>query len=142
MTEERRDPNEADAPRDERDAERAARHAEHAARRAEHQSHRLEFKSGSGRFTLDGTEFDPGQFARAFVGDFVGDVGGESYSETVEERFTFDRTPRLRVRNVSGETSISATGARGEIRVVARKRVSAGGEDRAKRLLQNLEIRM
>jgi len=91
---------------------------------------------------VDGSEFDPAKFARAFVGDFVGDVGGESYSETVEQRFTFDRTPRLRVRNVSGETSISATGAPGEIRVVARKRVSAGGEDRAKRLLQNLEIRM
>ncbi|HEY3125895.1 MAG TPA: DUF4097 family beta strand repeat-containing protein [Candidatus Limnocylindria bacterium] len=133
---------EREARRAERDAERAARHAEHAARRAEHQSHRFEFKSGSGRFTLDGTEFDPGQFARAFVGDFVGDVGGESYSEAVEERFTFDHTPRLRVRNVSGETSITAAGAPGEIRVVARKRVSAGSEDRAKRLLQNLEIRM
>ncbi len=171
MTEERRDPNEGDAPRDERDAasdqaasgeghrreerraerearraerdaERAARHAEHAARRAEHQSHRFEFKSGSGRFTLDGTEFDPGQFARAFVGDFVGDVGGESYSEAVDERFTFDHTPRLHVRNISGETSITAAGAPGEIRVVARKRVSAGSQDRAKRLLQNVEIRM
>jgi hypothetical protein len=171
MSEEQRDSSERDAPRDERDAtndqgasgeghrreerraerearraerdaERAARHAEHAARRAEHQSHRFEFKSGPGRFTLDGTEFDPGQFARAFVGDFVGDVGGESYSESVEERFTFDHTPRLHVHNVSGETSITAAGAPGEIRVVARKRVSAGSEDRAKRLLQNLEIRM
>src|SRR5439155_13704981 len=171
MSEERQGPDERDAPRDERaagsdqaasgeghrreerraerearraerDAERAARHAEHAARRAEHQSHRFEFKSGSGRFTLDGTEFDPGQFARAFVGDFVGDVGGESYTDTAEERFTFDHTPRLHVRNVSGETSITAGGAPGEIRVVARKRVSAGGEDRAKRLLKNLEIRM
>src|SRR5206468_3974217 len=59
------------------------------------------------------------------------------------------RPPRVRVtgaksdvRNVSGETSITAGGAPGEIRVVARKRVSAGGEDRAKRLLKNLEIRM
>jgi hypothetical protein len=134
---------EREARRAERDAERAARHAERAARRAERHSHRIEFKSGSGGgFTVDGSEFDPAQFARAFVGDFVGDVGGESYSETVEERFTFDRTPRLRVRNVSGETSVSAAGAPGEIRIVARKRVSAGSEDRAKRLLQNLEIRM
>jgi DUF4097 and DUF4098 domain-containing protein YvlB len=46
------------------------------------------------------------------------------------------------VRNVSGETSIIAAGAPGEIRVVARKRVSASSEDRAKRLLQNLEVRM
>ena len=133
---------EREARRAERDVERAARHAEHAARRAEQQSHRFEFNSGSRGFAMDGREFDPGQFARAFVGDFVGDLGGESYSEALEERFTFEHTPRLHVRNVSGETSITAAGAPGEIRVVARKRVSAGSEDRAKRLLQNLEIRM
>ena len=133
MTEERRA---------ERDAEREARRAKRAARRAEHQSHTFQFKSGGGGFTLDGSEFDPGKFARSFVGDFVSDVGGESYSDTVEERFSFKGTPKLRVRNVSGETSITAAGAAGEIRVVARKRVSAGSEDRAKRLLQNLEVRM
>jgi hypothetical protein len=133
---------EREARRAEREAERAARHAEHAQRRADHKSHRLEFRSGGAAFTVDGAQFDPGQFARAFVGDFVGDVGGESYSDTVEERFTFKGTPRLRVRNVSGETSVTAAGAPGEIRVVARKRVSAGSEDRAKRLLQNLEVRM
>lgn len=134
---------EREARRAERDAEREARHAEHAARRAEHASHRFEFRSGpAGGFTMDGSQFDPGQFARAFVGDFVGDVGGESYSDTVEERFTFKGTPRLRVRNVSGATSVAAAGAPGEIRVVARKRVSAGSADRAKRLLENLEVRM
>jgi DUF4097 and DUF4098 domain-containing protein YvlB len=134
---------EREARRAERDAQRAARHAERAARRAEHLSHRFEFRSGpGGGFTLDGRNFDPRHFARAFVGDFVGDVGGESYSETTEERFAFKQTPRLRVRNVSGETSITAAGAPGEIRVVARKRVSASSEDRAKRLLQNLEVRM
>jgi len=134
---------ERDARRAERDAERAARHAERASRRADHRSRHFEFRSGpGGGFTLDGSQFDPGHFARAFVGDFVGDIGGESYSDTVEERFTFKGTPRLRVRNVSGETSIAAAGAPGEIRVVARKRVSASSEDRAKRLLQNLEIRM
>ena len=134
---------EREARRAERDAEREARHAEHASRRAEHMSHRFEFRSGEGgAFTVDGKEFDPGQFARAFVGDFVGDVGGESYSDTVEQRFTFKGMPRLRVRNVSGETSVTAAGTPGEIRVVARKRVSAGSEDRAKRLLQNLEVRM
>ena len=134
---------EREARRAERDAQRAARHAERAARRAEHLSHRFEFRSGpGGGFTLDGRNFDPGNFARAFVGDFVGDVGGESYSDTTEERFAFKQTPRLRVRNVSGETTITAAGAPGEIRVVARKRVSASSEDRAKRLLQNLEVRM
>lgn len=133
---------ERESRRAEHEAERAARHAEHASRRAEHMSHRFEFRSGTGGFTMDGANFDPGQFARAFVGDFVGDVGGDSYSDTIEERFTFKQTPRLRVRNVSGETTITAAGAPGEIRVVARKRVSASSEDRAKRLLQNLEVRM
>jgi hypothetical protein len=133
---------EREARRAEREAERAARHAEHASRRADHGSHTFEFRSGTGAFTMDGANFDPGQFARAFVGDVVGDVGGESYSDTIEERFTFKQTPRLHVRNVSGETSITAAGAPGEIRVVARKRVSASSEDRAKRLLQNLEVRM
>src|SRR5688572_27679873 len=125
-----------------RDAEREARHAEREARRAARESHRIEFRSGGHGFTIDSSEFDPGKFARSFVGDFVGDVGGESYSDTVEGNFTFKGTPKLRVRNVSGETSITAAGAAGEIRVVARKRVSAGSEDRAKRLLQNLEVRM
>jgi hypothetical protein len=141
---ERRDERRADreARRAEREAERAARHAEHASRRADHRSHTFEFRSGTGGFTMDGANFDPGKFARAFVGDFVGDVGGDSYSETIEERFTFKETPRLRVRNVSGETSITSAGVPGEIRVVARKRVSASSEDRAKRLLQNLEVRI
>jgi DUF4097 and DUF4098 domain-containing protein YvlB len=49
--------------------------------------------------------------------------------------------PRLRVRNISGAT-IVRTGDAGKISVVARKRVYASSEDRAKRLLQNLEIRM
>lgn len=134
---------EREARRAERDAERTARHAEREARRAEHRSHRIEFRAGPGAaFRVDGREFDPGSFARAFVGDFVGDIAGESFSETIEERFTFKQTPRLRVRNVSGETTVMAGGAPGEIRIVARKRVSASSEDRAKRLLQNLEVRM
>lgn len=133
---------ERDAQREAYRAERQARRAEHEARRAEHRSHRFEFDSGSSKFTIDERTFDPGRFARAFVGEFVGDVGGDSYSDTVEERFTFDGTPKLRVRNVSGETSVTAAGAPHEIRVVARKRVSAGSEDKAKRLLQNLEVRL
>jgi hypothetical protein len=133
---------EREARRAGREAEREARHAERAARHGERASHRFEFHSDTGGLKMDGREFDAGQFARAFARDFVGDVGGESYSETVEERFEFSATPRLRVRNVSGETTITAAGAPGEIRVVARKRVSASSEDRAKRLLQNLEVRM
>ena len=49
--------------------------------------------------------------------------------------------PRLRVRNISGQTRIHV-GEPGKISVVATKHVSASSEDRAKRLLQNLEIRM
>ncbi|HET9809425.1 MAG TPA: DUF4097 family beta strand repeat-containing protein [Candidatus Limnocylindria bacterium] len=133
---------EREARRAEREAEREARHAQREARREGPRSHTIHFESGGAGFKLDGAEFDPGKFARAFVGDIVGDVSGDSYSDTVDQRFAFKGTPKLRVRNVSGETSITAAGAAGEIRVVARKRVSAGSEDRAKRLLQNLEVRM
>jgi hypothetical protein len=49
--------------------------------------------------------------------------------------------PRLRVRNISGATVVRA-GEPGKITVVAKKHVYATSEDRAKRLLQNLEIRM
>jgi phosphate uptake regulator len=87
-----------EARRAERDVQREADRAERQARRAERGSHRFEFDSGSNRFTIDERTFDPGRFARAFVGEFVGDVGGDSYSDTVEERFTFDGTPKLRVR--------------------------------------------
>lgn len=134
---------EHEARRAERETEREARHAERAARREAHRSHRLEFNAGpGGGFKIDGHEIDAGAFARTFVGDFIGDVGGETFSDVIEERFTFKQTPKLRVRNVSGETSVTAGGAAGEIRVIARKRVSASSEDRAKRLLQNLEVRM
>ena len=133
---------EHEARRAQREGERAARHAEREARREE-RSHRIEFKAGhGGGFKIDGREIDAGGFARAFVGDFIGDAVGDTFSDTVDERFTFKQTPRLRVRNVSGETTVTAGGTPGEIRVVARKRVSASSEDRAKRLLQNLEVRM
>jgi hypothetical protein len=49
--------------------------------------------------------------------------------------------PRLRVRNISGETRVRI-GEPGKITVVAKKHVNASSEDRAKRQLQNLEIRM
>jgi hypothetical protein len=134
---------EHEARRAQRETEREARHAERSARREERRSHRIEINAGpGGGFKIDGRAFDAGGFARAFVGDFIGDAGGETFSDVIEERFTFKETPKLRVRNVSGETSVTAGGTPGEIRVVARKRVSATSEDRAKRLLQNLEVRM
>ncbi len=146
--------DERDARRDEREARRAegeaereARHAEREARReargAERISRRFQYRSGPhGGFTIDGREFDAASFAKSFVAGFVSDAGGDTYGETLENTFTFDgRTPRLRVRNVSGETTVVAADS-DEIKVVARKQVSASSEDRAKRLLQNLEVRI
>ena len=127
-----------------REQMRDARRAERDARREE----RAEWR-GRRRIHIDtdvpgGAEafgFDPGDFAKRFMKDFVSDATGDSYSETVNGEFLFDRMPRLRIRNVSGETRIKV-GDVGKITVVAKKQVTAGSEDRAKRLLQNLEIRM
>jgi len=71
----------------------------------------------------------------------VSDATGDSYSETATGEFVFDHMPRLRVRNISGETRVRV-GDPGKITVVAKKHVNASSEDRAKRQLQNLEIRM
>ncbi len=72
----------------------------------------------------------------------LGDLaGGEEHSETIEKTFVLDGPPGLHLRNVSG-TSRIAVGADAEIRVRARKRVRGASEDRAKRLLENVEIRM
>lgn len=68
-------------------------------------------------------------------------AGGPEYSETVERTFTVDGPARLQLRNVSGLSRLTV-GADGEIRVSARKRVRGASEDRAKRLLENVEIRM
>ncbi len=123
---------------DERDARHEARRAAREARR----SHRIEM-SGHG-IRIDDMNVDGvgiGAFAKGFMKDFMKDVGGETYTEVVTGEFVFERMPRLRVRNISGETTIKR-GDDGKITVVATKRVSAGSEDRAKRLLQNLEVRM
>lgn len=119
----------------EREAERAARQAEREARRAEreverearhrarHEGWRHSFDLLGGTLTVQG-------------GD---DVREES--ESVERRFEVEGMPRLRVRNVSGTTGVGV-GAPGEVLVRARKRVHGWSEDRAKRLLENVEIRM
>lgn len=67
--------------------------------------------------------------------------GGEEHSETVEQRFSVGDSPRLHLRNVSGESRITV-GSDGEVHVRARKRVRGASEDRAKRLLENVELRM
>ncbi|MEK7863625.1 MAG: DUF4097 family beta strand repeat-containing protein, partial [Chloroflexota bacterium] len=95
-----------------------------------------------GGFFLDGGRSGAARFAKQVIGEFVGDADGDTFSETLHETFTFERVPRLRVRNISGETKVHVGDTAGTITVVATKRVSATSEDRAKRLLQNLEIRM
>ncbi|MDP9245381.1 MAG: DUF4097 domain-containing protein [Chloroflexota bacterium] len=77
------------------------------------------------------------------VGDVdVGDLGvGDEYSETIERDFTVGQGAGLHVRNVSGDTRISV-GDEGTIHVTARKRVRGTSEERAKRLLENVEVRM
>jgi hypothetical protein len=123
--------------RDARRAERDARREERAEWRGRRHIHiDTDIPGGAAAFG-----FDAGDFAKRFMKDFVTDATGDSYSETVNGEFLFDRMPRLRIRNVSGETRIKV-GDAGKITVVAKKQVTAGSEDRAKRLLQNLEIRM
>jgi hypothetical protein len=74
------------------------------------------------------------------VGD-IADLGGDEYSEVVERDFSVGTVPGLHVRNVSGDTKISV-GADGTIHVKARKRVRGTSAERAKRLLENVEVRM
>src|SRR5207302_10971803 len=98
---------------------------------------------GKRGFSVD-VDVDPDEIARSISSAFVGmdeDTDGETYDDTVEKVFTVDGMPRLRVRNVSGETAIRV-GDVGQVRVLARKRVRGGSPDRAKRLLENVELRI
>src|SRR5438477_6081739 len=92
------------------------------------------FGQGLGRSIRDSMNFN------FDVGDLA-DLGGEEYSEVVERDFTVSGMPRLHVRNVSGDTKVTV-GAAGTIHVTARKRVRGTSEERAKRLLENVEVRM
>lgn len=69
------------------------------------------------------------------------DRDGAEHAELIERSFAVAPVPGLHVRNVSGDTKISV-GADGAIRVRARKRVRGTSEERAKRLLENVEVRM
>ncbi|HEU5287598.1 MAG TPA: DUF4097 family beta strand repeat-containing protein [Candidatus Limnocylindria bacterium] len=131
-----------DAERMARDAERMARHADRAERRENRRGRHIWITGQGlhlGGIDVEGMGF--GDLAKGFMKDFAGDMAGGTYDETVTGEFTFERMPNLHVRNISGETTVK-TGEPGKISVVATKHVSAGSEDRAKRLLQNLEIRM
>ena len=129
----------------ERDRERADREREREqrreARRARHEE-RHAFRFARHGFDVN-VDIDPDQIARSVSSAFVGmdEDAGESHDETVEKRFVVEGMPRLRVRNVSGETNIHVGDAR-QVQVVARKRVKGGSADRAKRLLENVEVRI
>ena len=129
----------------ERDRERADREREREqrreARRARHEE-RHAFRFARHGFDVN-VDIDPDQIARSVSSAFVGmdEDAGESHDETIEKTFVVEGMPRLRVRNVSGETNIHV-GDAGQVRVVARKRVKGGSADRAKRLLENVEVRI
>lgn len=133
-----RDRAEREGQRAEREREREQRREE---RRARHES-RHEFRFGAKGFDIN-VDVDPDEIARSVSAAFVGmdDENDESHDQTIEKTFTVDGMPRLRVQNVSGETAIRA-GEAGQVRVVARKRVKGGSADRAKRLLENVEVRI
>lgn len=130
----------------ERERDRAEREREHELRRDERRArHEERHKMRFGRrgFSVD-VDVDPDEIARSISSAFVGmddETDGETYDDTVEKVFTVDGMPRLRVRNVSGETAIRV-GEAGQVRVLARKRVRGGSADRAKRLLENVELRI
>ena len=131
---------ESDRERDRADREREREHRREE-RRARHEA-RHEFRFGAHGFDIN-VDVDPDEIARSVSAAFVGmdDDDGESHDQTVEKTFTVDGMPRLRVQNVSGETAIRI-GEAGQVRVVARKRVKGGSADRAKRLLENVEVRI
>ncbi len=131
-----------EAAREARSAERAAeREARQLAREAARDArdavreHRHQIKHAAGAMG-----FGPGHL-NLELGELGDLIGGQEYSEVVEKTFAVGANPSLVVRNVSGRTHISV-GTSGEIAVRARKRVRGTSEERAKRLLQNVEVRM
>ena len=129
-----------------REKERADREREHEQRREERRArHEARHQFGFRHRGFDiNVDVDPDEIARSVSAAFVGmddDDEMESHDQTVEKTFTVDGMPRLRVQNVSGETAIRV-GDPGQVRVVARKRVKGGSADRAKRLLENVEVRI
>ncbi|MDQ2914186.1 MAG: DUF4097 domain-containing protein [Chloroflexota bacterium] len=124
-----------------RERERADREHRREQRRARH-GERHEFRFGPRGLDIN-VDVDPDEIARSVSAAFVGMDNGddESHEQTVEKTFTVDGMPRVRVQNVSGETAIRV-GQPSQVRVVARKRVKGGSADRAKRLLENVEVRI
>jgi len=130
----------------EREKERADREREHEQRREERRArHEARHEFGFRHRGLDiNVDVDPDEIARSVSAAFIGMDSGddtETHDQTIEKMFTVDGMPRLRVQNVSGEIAIRV-GESGQVRVVAHKRVKGGSADRAKRLLENVEIRI
>lgn len=123
--------------RNERERARASRRSERAERRERRQPHvgfGPDLAAHIGEAVREG-------LAGGSAFPFSDLTGGEEHVETMEKTFAVDGPPSLLLRNVSGESHI-AVGADGEVRVRARKRVRGASEERAKRLLENVEIRM
>ena len=120
---------ERERERAERDREREQRRDE---RRARHEE-RHAFRFARHGFDVN-VDIDPDKIARSVSSAFVGldEDDGESHDETVEKTFVVEGMPRLRVRNVSGETNIHV-GDAGQVRVVARKRVKGGSNRHPRR---------
>jgi hypothetical protein len=129
---------EREAHREERDRTREERRTlRDAIRQSVHDTMGPGFGAHIGKTIRDSMSF------KIDVGDIdVGDAGaGDEYSETIERDFTVGPGAGLHVRNVSGDTRIKV-GDEGTIHVTARKRVRGTSEERAKRLLENVEVRM
>jgi hypothetical protein len=136
----------------ERDVQHQERQRERDAHREERESTRTERRALGDeirRTMHEGLGQDIGKHIGRTIKDSMsfnidlGDIGfgGEEYSETIERDFPVGPMPGLHVRNVSGDTKI-AVGDDGKIHVTARKRVRGTSEERAKRLLENVEVRM
>ena len=142
---EQRERDRAQRERD-REKERADREREHEQRREERRArHEARHEFGFRHRGLDiNVDVDADEIARSVAAAFVGmdsDDDTETHDQTIEKTFTVDAMPRVRVQNVSGEIAIRV-GESGQVRVVAHKRVKGGSADRAKRLLENVEVRI
>lgn len=137
-----RDRAERERERTERERDRAERHRAREERRSLADEVRRSVHGGLGhelgrqigRTIRESMSFD------LDLDDLRG-LGGDEHSETIEADFSVEALPGLHVRNVSGDTDIHV-GGEGTIHVTARKRVRGTSGERAKRLLENVEVRM
>src|SRR2546423_5799020 len=135
---------ERDLRRQERDAEREVNQRERERSRDERRTLRDEIRRGLHTSLGNDLGHHIGRSIResmSFNFDLGDLAGGEEYSELIEREFTVGHLPRLHIHSVSGDTKVTV-GGEGKIQVKARKRVRGTSEERAKRLLENVEVRM